>query len=155
MKRNVFSDGFIALAILFCLLSSNFTAQSQTHESHDSAQNVSVTEDGQCVNLGKFLQDEFSKNSKVLKDNHTIRIVGVQEKDAIVRALNICIKLKANEADSDGKDLIYELPDGLGSIVIQEVKKNDIYLKVKLITACDKLPFTEIWYVSLSRYNKG
>ena len=157
MKKSIFSGGFFVLAILFCLSATDFTVQARLpiNQSHDSALNVSVTDEGQCVHLGKFLQEEFAKNSKPLKGSPEIRIVGVQEKDAIVKALNLCIKLKASEIKSNGNDLIYDLPDGLGSIIIQEIKNDDVFRKVKLITGCEKLPFVEIWYVSLKFYNKG
>jgi hypothetical protein len=157
MKRSVFSDGSAILAIMFCLLSCSFTvqAQSQTGQSNGSIQSVNVAEDGQCLDLGAFLQEEFSKNSKPLKSNPAVRLLGLQEKDAVKKALNLCIKLKATEMESAGDDLIYELPNGLGSIVIREVYRDDIFLKLKLETACDKLPFVEIWYVGLKRYNNG
>jgi hypothetical protein len=116
---------------------------------------VSTADDEQCLSLAAFLQEEFAKNTQPLKDNPAVRLFGLQEKDAVMKALSLCIKLKANKIENEGDDLIYELPDGLGRIIIQEVYKDDIFLKVKLVTGCDKLPFTEIRYVSLSFYNNG
>jgi hypothetical protein len=157
MKRIIFSGGFTIMAIMFCLLSCSFTAQAQAQTNHvsDASTSVNVTENDQCFNLEAFLQQEFSKSAKPLKDNPAVRLLGLQKKDAIVKALNLCIKLKTTEKESTDGNLVYELPDGLGSIIIQEVYKDNIFLKVKLVTGCQKLPFVEIWYLSLKRYNNS
>jgi hypothetical protein len=62
--------------------------------------------------------------------------------------------LKAKKLDSKGDDLIYQLPDGLGTIVIHEVYSEGIFLKMSFVTDCNELPFSEIRYVSLKRYNE-
>jgi len=83
-----------------------------------------------------------------------VRLYGLQKKDALQKALNLCAKLKAKKSDATGDDVVYELPYSLGTIVMHEVYNNGIFLKLTFHTCCNKLPFYELWYVTLKKYNQ-
>jgi hypothetical protein len=154
MKSVKLKSGFLAVTCAFCLALTGVSLPAQTLN-WLSATNANNVETKKCENLANFLSAEFSKNTKELEGVPSARLYGVQEKDATAKALNVCARLKAKKLDSKGDDLIYQLPDGLGTIVIHEVYNEGIFLKMSFVTDCNKLPFSEIWYVSLKRYNEG
>jgi hypothetical protein len=106
-----------------------------------------------CKNLENFLSAEFSNSTKVLKNAPNVRLYGVQEKDAMAKALSLCIRLNAKRVDSGADGFTFKLPEDLGTIVISEIYSDGVYVKVLFLTVCKLLPFTEIRYVGIKLYN--
>ncbi|MDR1370677.1 MAG: hypothetical protein LBJ72_11235 [Dysgonamonadaceae bacterium] len=158
MKKSIFRGGIIAFAILLGLLVGNIAFEAQTKNSVQKAAGESayvVNDDEQCKNLGDFLKKEYLSNTRPLKENSAVRLFGLQEKDASGKAIELAIKLKAKKIEVEGDYLYYQLPDGLKSIVIRDVyDDNGVFVKLTLVTGCQNLPFTELWFVSLSRYDR-
>lgn len=106
----------------------------------------------ECLNLEEFLRKEFATTTKPVKENPGERIYGIQQKDAMTRALNVCAKLKARQVPADGEDIIYELPGQLGKVTIHELTGSDRFLRLTFDTKC-KVTFNDIHFVSLKYYN--
>ncbi|MDR0711523.1 MAG: hypothetical protein LBF67_04150 [Prevotellaceae bacterium] len=150
MKKYVLSGSIIALTVMFCSFFAGASAENQAGASQ--AQGAPAAESSApCKNLGEFLSREYLNLSKP-DTGKAARIIGVQEKDAIRKALEVCAKLKAKRVKSDGEDLVYELPEKAGSIVVQEVYDGSLFVRLTLKTDCT-LPFAELRYVSLKHYN--
>lgn len=157
MKKKLLPGVLIALPVVLSLLFGSLMVQEKLNDNRktDLREEVYLTKGNDlCKNLEEYLTKEFSKGTKPLKDNASVRVFGLQEKDAVVKALELCSRLNAKKEESESEDLVYKLPDGLGSIVIQEVYEDEIFLKLSFITDCKELPFTGIWYVSLKRYHQ-
>jgi hypothetical protein len=146
---------FAVIAVVLCLLPGSMfvNVQAQAADKEQTTSAVSSGENSQCRNLADFLRKEYVNKSKPDKDRN-IRMIGVKEENAFSQALKVCEKLKAQRTGSENDDLIYELPGGLGRIVLHEVYQNDIFVRLTFVTGCTRLPFTELWYVSLEYYNK-
>jgi hypothetical protein len=153
MKSVKLKSGFIAVACALCLASSGISLSAQTQD-RLSEKNADKEETNACKNLANFLSEEFSKNTKASESAPSARLYGIQEKDAAAKALNVCARLKAKKVNTGDDGMTFQLPDGLGTIVIHEVYDDGIFLKMSFVTDCDRLPFSEIRYVSLQRYHK-
>jgi hypothetical protein len=154
MKKTSVSGVLFAIAVTVGLLFANANIQAQTGRKQDGASRTeSATEKKECRNLADFLKAEFRGKTKTEEENPKVRLYGLQEKDAMQKALDLCAKLKAKEVKNDSGDLLYELPEGLGTVILQEVDKDGIFLKLTFATDCESLPFNELWYVTLNRYN--
>ncbi len=154
MKKSILTSGILsmsgilALAIILALLFTNLSANN-IPKAATMAQSMSI-EKSSCENLSEFLKDEYLKDGKA-KGN--IRIIGVQEKDALAKAINVCAKLNAKQITSNSDDLVYQLPDGLGHIILQEVYEGNLFIRMTFDSACRNLPFIELHFVSLKYYN--
>ncbi len=137
MKKSMLTSLMLALTWMFGLLFTNLYAHNMPPEA------------APCENLSEF----FKKEYRTGKTEDNSRIIGLKKEDALSKAVGICIRLKGKQIPSDGDDLVYELPDGLGRIIIQEVFKDGIYTRLTLDTGCNNLPFTELRLVSLHYYN--
>jgi hypothetical protein len=153
MKPVKLKSGFIAVACALCLTFGGVSSPVQAQD-RLSVTKADKEETRACKNLADFLSEEFSKNTKALENAPSARLYGIQEKDAAAKALSVCARLKAKKLDAGGDSLIYQLPDGLGTIVIDEVYDDGVFLRMSFVTDCDRLPFSEIRYVSLKRYHK-
>lgn len=107
-----------------------------------------------CEDLNQILNEEIMRKSKIHSSDSTVRIIGCQERDAYSRALNLCIKLNAKKKNGYSSEDVFSLPDNLGSIIVQEIYNDSIFLRVSFATSCYNIPFQEIEYVSLKYYNK-
>jgi 3-methyladenine DNA glycosylase Tag len=150
MKRVKSTFVLFAIAASVCLLPANADIQAQTENQAESA---AVKKE--CRNLAEFLKAEFQDNTKTAAGNSAVRLYGLQEKDATAKTLSLCAKLKAKKIESNGEYTVYELPDGLGTITVQEVFADGIFRKITFATVCDNLPFRELWLVTLQRYNQN
>ncbi|MDR2814512.1 MAG: hypothetical protein LBB79_07675 [Prevotellaceae bacterium] len=151
MKRVILAGGIATLTAMFCIFfAASVTNAAGNHQ--DTGAYAAAAKATPCDNLGDFLKKEYLKASKPGTDS-SVRIVGLQEKDALPKALEVCAKLKAKRILSGNDDLAYELPDGVGTITIREVFDGNRYVQVALQTSCKGLPFSELWFVSLKYYN--
>lgn len=107
-----------------------------------------------CKDLSQILTEEIIKKSKKDPVDYTIRVVGCQEDDAHSRALSLCAKLNAKKKIIYASEDVYSLPDDLGSIIIQKVYNDSIFIRISFATLCKDIPFQEIEYVSLKYYNE-
>jgi hypothetical protein len=106
-----------------------------------------------CGKLADFLEKEYRAYTVPLKDNASVRLFGLQEKDAMSKALALAIRLKAERTDSGDGDIRYMLPGGPGYFVIHPVYDGkDVFIKIVFHNSCGKLPFTELWLVGLKRF---
>jgi hypothetical protein len=136
MKKSFFKSATLILVMIFGLCFTNLPANNLP----------------ECENLDGFLKKEYLKTSKA-GDTCNVRITGLQEKDALPKALEVCAKLKARRISSNNAELVYQLPGGLGHIIIQEVYEGDLFIRLTFDTGCNSLPFTELRLVSLKYYN--
>lgn len=158
MKRIITTRMNMAIiSALFCLLTASACGQTTSPDKpvgEDIRNEISdskSTSDA-CTKLGEFLVKELSPVTKQVKDSPRERLYGLQQKDAMAKALGICIKLKAEETTSASEDIIYNLPDNLGKIVIHTYSENNMYLRMTFETKC-ALPFNTIHFVSNSYAN--
>lgn len=107
-----------------------------------------------CEGLNQILNEEIMRKSKIHSSDSTVRIIGCQEKDAYSKALNLCIKLNAKKKNGYSSEEVFSLPSDLGSIIVQEIYNDSIFLRISFATSCENIPFQEIEYVSLKYYNK-
>lgn len=143
-----------AIFSMFCFLlwSSLDDTKSNSSERERNEIQTDAGKNTPCRNLSEFLKKEFQSVTKPLKDKPSKRLYGVQQKDAMTQALKVCAKLKAKQVNSDNDDMVYDLPDGFGKIIIRESSGEHIFLNLIFVTEC-VLPFTEIEFVSLKYYN--
>ncbi|MDR2383675.1 MAG: hypothetical protein LBD76_07335 [Prevotellaceae bacterium] len=152
MKKVLSKSGLITLLFSLCLMLYNTAAEAQNV--HTATSDKDSAETLNCRNLAKFLDEEFLQSTASMKNNVSARLYGLQEKDAMAKALAVCAKLKAKKLQTESEDLLFQLPEGLGTIVIHEVYDDGVFLKMSFVTDCNRLSYDEIWYVSLKRYNK-
>lgn len=159
MKKSILRGGLIAFAVLLGLPDGSAALEAQPKEAArqvaDAGSTRAANNSSKCKNLANFLSSEYRSNTKPLKGNDSVRLLGLQEKDAEAKALELAIKLNAKPLDVASNDLHYQLPDGLGSIVVRAIYDDSgVFVKLTLAAKCEKLLFTELWFVSLKRYNR-
>lgn len=106
-----------------------------------------------CKDLSETLTEEITKESKKDPEDSTIRIVGCPEDDAYPKALGLCTKLNAKKKNIYASEDIYSLPNDLGSIILQKIYNDSIFIRMSFVTLCKDIPFQEIEYVSLKYYD--
>lgn len=158
MKNMITKNGkavvLTVIISLFCL--PGWSSAGLTDNSSKRIQNeiqVQAGDESPCYNLSEFLKKEFQSVTKPRHEKPKKRLYGIQKKDAMTKALQICAKLKATPEDTDDEDMIYRLPDGLGNIILRESSKEHVFLYLIFDTECD-LPYTEIKFVSIEYYNE-
>ncbi len=149
MKKNILTGCMLALIIIFGSLFAKPLVQNLP-EIKSTAQSISK-EKTPCENLDEFLKKEYRNTGKT-EDN--VRIIGLQEKDALPKALEVCAKLKAKQVSSSSDKLIFQLPGELGYIIVCQVYEDSLYIRLILDTGCGSLPFTELRFISLKDYNR-
>ena len=107
-----------------------------------------------CKDLSLILTEEITKESKKDPEDSTIRIVRCQEDDAYSKAFRLCTKLNAKKKNIYASEDVYSLPDDLGSIILQKVYNDSIFIRISFATLCNDIPFQEIKYVNLKYYDE-
>jgi len=138
MKKNFLKGAMLALTVMLGLMFTNLSASNLP----------------ECEKLSEMLKEEYLKTSKPYNDSGSIRIIGLQEHDALGRALNVCVRAGAKRISSDSVDLVYQLPGESGRIIVREVEGDEnLFIRLIFETECKNLPFYELRFVSLRYYN--
>lgn len=105
-----------------------------------------------CIALKKILKEEILPDSKAQPAHPTTRIIGCSEKQAFSKALSLPTKLNAKKLDIEASESVYELPDNMGHIIVQELYKDNVHIIISLVCNCTGMPFDEIQYVAEKYY---
>ena len=159
MKNLILSNKLLVIVTLIMTInfSENVFAEntiSPKKVSFNNDNDAIAAEDTPCDNLREFLINEILQFSKPSKKHPNARIIGVQEENAMQKALTLIAKLNVKRLQSENGLSVYNLPGEIGLVVIDETDNDDFFIRVKFDVRCADMPFNEIHYVSLKDFNK-